>query len=45
MASRIASSVGVGAGGEERLAGHQHPRRADPALGAAGLEERLLEDA
>ena len=22
---------------------HEHPRRADPALGAAGLEERLLE--
>ena len=36
------SSVGA-AGREERLAGHEHPRRADPALRAAGLEERLLE--
>ena len=29
--------------GQERLAGHQHARRADPALGASGLEEGHLE--
>ena len=41
LADRVV--VGAAAGIEVGAAGHQHPRRADPALRAAGLEERGLE--
>src|SRR4029079_5453394 len=33
----------LGPAGEERLGGHQHPRRADPALGTACDQERVLQ--
>ena len=45
IASRIAASVGAGpgAGIQERPPRHEHPRRADPALDAAGRQEGRLD--